>query len=195
MIESSTQDIVVAIIIAILAILAYRYKIQKDNQKSNLPNKKISDRKINGPKGWISLFQILLGINTFIGSIAIVGQHYEIGTRRFDINQSLPSWDLYLKFTIFLAILNFLSSLYLIYRLEKIHSKSTIKILFIIIYGMIILNFVDLALFYNMDFSTSPIEDARGFKAFLGSLFKVAIIHVPWLIYFKKAERVKNTYS
>lgn len=45
MIESSTQDIVVAIIIAILAILAYRYKIQKDNQKSNLPNKKLAIEK------------------------------------------------------------------------------------------------------------------------------------------------------
>ena len=190
MIESSTQDIIVAIIIAIIAVLAYRYKIQKDNQKSVLPNKKIS-----GPRGWISLFQILLSVNAFIGSIAIVGQHYEIDTRRFHINQSLPSWDLYLNFTIFLAILNFSSSLYLIYRLEKIHSKSTIKILFIIIYGMIIANFVDLALFYNMDFSTSPIEDARGFKAFLGSLFKIAIIYVPWLIYFEKSERVKNTYS
>ena len=195
MIESSENDFIVAVLLACAVFAAYRYKIKKDSSKSddNI-NSEIQANVISGPKGWITLFQMLLSLNAITGGIFFLGSLYNL-RMRFEFSSERPDWQIFMNFNYAYALINFIFSIYIAYRLEKVLVKATVNFVFFFIYGMILLDCIGLLLLITSDFFKIYLSGKiHSVDIVIKLIFSFIFIKLPWLLYFKKSKRVRNTY-
>lgn len=194
MIDGYLEDILVAGLIACAAFFAYRYKLRKDANKSDFNNLEIQTNVISGPKGWISLFQVLLILNAFMGGLPLFGMISDI-KRNFEDISDMASWQPFVNFSYAFVFINFSLSIYIFYRLQKVFVKATVNLVFFFIFGLIFLECISLFLFFTSDFfkiylsgKVHPVDSVT--KLVISFIF----MKLPWLLYFKKSKRVRNTY-
>lgn len=187
-------DILVASLLACAAFFAYRYKTKNDfisNSQSTKPNTPVNI--IYGPKGWISLFQIILILNATMGTAVQLGLLYSLKNKIEDISK-LSSWQAYMNFNHVFALFNFVLSIYIFYRLQKVFLKSTINFIYFFVFGLILFECINLVLFFNSDFFRYYLYKTSVSDAIAKMVFAFLIFKLPWLIYFKRSMRVRNTY-
>jgi hypothetical protein len=195
MIENYLVDILVAGFLACTAFFAYRYKFRKDANKKYLNvNSELKVNIISGPKGWILLFQLLLIFNAIVGGMPLFGLIHDIKSNIENISD-VADWRPYVNFSYAFVVTNFALSIYIVYRLQKVFVRATVNLVFLFIFLLIFIEFINLFLFFTSDFFkiylSGKVHPADGLIKLVVSFI---FVKLPWLIYFIKSKRVRNTY-
>ena len=150
--DGSIEDILVATFLVLVAYLAYRYKSRNDiNKIITTTNSEKELNPLSGPTGWISIFQTVLIFNAFIGGAPQFALIHDI-KRNFENISIWSDWQFYINFSYAFALINFIFSIYIFYRLQRVLLKSTVNLVFFFIGSLIFLECINLLLFITSDF-------------------------------------------
>lgn len=146
--------------------------------------------ELKGVAGWLLLFVIILAVISPIRILIETGTILEIPS--YVATQLGTRWKIYEAFTWVTSIVTIAAMFYFAYRLVKVQTRSTVRLvirgIWVLAIAPLILDFIVAGILWPDNIAQG--FDAAYFKAVFQSLFFATI----WSLYLAKSRRVANTY-